>query len=74
MLVTIGYLGRVAVFEVVQIDHKLQEMISNRASMETMKRYVSENDIRSLREELIDLVNQGMTSSDEAVRILYNID
>ena len=69
-----GYLGRVAVFEVVQIDHKLQEMISNRASMETMKRYVSENDIRSLREELIDLVNQGMTSSDEAVRILYNID
>lgn len=69
-----GYLGRIAVFEVVLVNNKLQELIANRATMETLRAYVEDHHIRSLRDELVTLVNQGITSTDEAVRILYNVD
>ena len=56
------------------MNNKLQELIANRATMETLRAYVEDHHIRSLRDELVTLVNQGITSTDEAVRILYNVD
>lgn len=69
-----GYLGRIAVFEIILVDQKLQEMIAKRATMDDLRDYVNKHDIRGLRNELVDLIRSGITSTEEAVRILYNID
>jgi len=69
-----GYAGRTAVFEVILIDSKLEQMISKRASMDDLKAYAVAQKMRMLRDEVLDLVNQGKTSIEEAIRILYTAD
>ena len=53
---------------------KLQELIAKRAPMDDLKVYAREQDMRMLREEVLELINQGITTVDEGVRILYTVD
>ena len=69
-----GYTGRTAVFEIVLIDGKLERMISEKASMDDLKAYAEAKDLRTLRDEVMDLVENGKTSIEEAVRILYTAE
>ena len=69
-----GYTGRTAVFEIVLIDGKLERMISEKASMDDLKAYAEAKDLRSLRDEVMDLVESGKTSIEEADRILYTAE
>ncbi len=69
-----GYSGRTAVFEIVLIDSKLERMIAESASMEDLKKYAATKDLRTLRDEVLELVEAGKTSIDEAVRILYTAE
>jgi len=69
-----GYSGRIAVFEVIMIDSKLEEMIARRASMDEMKIYAATKKMRMLRDEVIELINEGKTSIEEGIRILYTTD
>lgn len=69
-----GYLGRTAVFEIVLIDSKLQEMISKSEPMEKLQEYARQNKMRLLREEVLDLITQGVTTVEEGIRILYTVD
>ena len=69
-----GYSGRLAAFEIVLVDQKLEELISKNASMETLRAYAVEKKMQMLRDEVIEFLNQGLTSVDEALRVLYNVD
>lgn len=69
-----GYQGRTAVFEIILIDAKLQEMIADKANMDDLKKYASTQKMRMLREEVLDLINQGVTTVEEGIRILYTVD
>jgi type IV pilus assembly protein PilB len=69
-----GYAGRMAVFEIVLIDSKLERLISKGADMDELRQYALDKKLRTLREEVMDLVNGGITSIDEAVRILYTAE
>ena len=69
-----GYQGRTAVFEIILIDAKLQEMISDRANMDDLKAYAKDKKMRMLREEVLDLINSGVTTVEEGIRILYSVD
>jgi type IV pilus assembly protein PilB len=69
-----GYSGRLAAFEIVLVDQKLEELISKNSSMETLRAYAIEKKMQMLRDEVIEFLNQGLTSVDEALRVLYNVD
>lgn len=69
-----GYQGRTAVFEIILIDNQLQEMIADRANMDDLKKYAKEKKMRMLREEVLDLINTGVTTVEEGIRILYSVD
>lgn len=69
-----GYQGRTAVFEIILVDSKLQELISKRAPMDDLKNYAQTQKMRMLREEVLDLINKGVTTVEEGVRILYTVD
>lgn len=69
-----GYQGRTAVFEIILIDAKLQEMIAEKANMDDLKTYAKNKKMRMLREEVLDLINSGVTTVEEGIRILYSVD
>ena len=69
-----GYQGRTAVFEIILIDSKLQELIADKANMDDLKAYARDKKMRMLREEVLDLINSGVTTVEEGIRILYSVD
>jgi type IV pilus assembly protein PilB len=69
-----GYSGRVAAFEIILVDSKLEELISKNSSMETLRAYAEEKKMQMLRDEVIEFVRKGLTSVDEALRVLYNVE
>jgi type IV pilus assembly protein PilB len=69
-----GYSGRTAVFEILLLDKHIQDLVAKQASMEELRAYTELNNMRLLREEVLDLVNKGETTIDEAVRLLYTVD
>ncbi|HET6785975.1 MAG TPA: GspE/PulE family protein [Erysipelotrichaceae bacterium] len=69
-----GYSGRLAAFEIVLVDSKLEELISKNSSMETLRAYAEEKKMQMLRDEVIEFVRKGLTSVEEALRVLYNVD
>ena len=67
-----GYRGRVAIHELVAVDKTLRRMISERAPAEQMAAHARQaQGMRTLREEALDLVREGVTTPEEALKILF---
>ena len=67
-----GYKGRIAIHEVIVIDKEIREMIVERRTMEEILEYVKRTqNLRTLKEDLIHLVEQGVTTVDELVRLTH---
>lgn len=60
-----GYRGRIALYEIVLVDDKLREMISRSAELGEIKKAARERGIKSLLDNGIMKVEQGMTSIEE---------
>jgi type IV pilus assembly protein PilB len=69
-----GYSGRLAVFETVLVDGHLEDLISRGASLEDLRNYAKEKKIPMLRDEVMNYVQSGTTTVEEALRILYNVE
>ncbi|MGB7594289.1 MAG: ATPase, T2SS/T4P/T4SS family [Erysipelotrichaceae bacterium] len=69
-----GYQGRTAVHEVLMIEQGMEELISRRASMEELRKYTHERGMRMLRDEVLELIDKGVTTVDEGIRILYAVE
>ena len=69
-----GYSGRTAVHEVLMIEQGMEELISRRASMEDLRKYTRERGMRMLRDEVLELIDKGVTTVDEGIRILYAVE
>jgi type IV pilus assembly protein PilB len=64
-----GYYDRIGVFEFVEFDAGLAELVIRRASVEEMQRYASEHGAITLRDDALAKVRSGMTTLEEAVRV-----
>lgn len=69
-----GYTGRTAVFEILEIDRKLQAMISNKEPIEKLIEYVGSKNMITMRDEILRLVREGTTCINEAIKILYTVE
>lgn len=69
-----GYSGRTAVVELVVIDEQLQTMIANGATMDRLNDYIKSKNVRLLRDDVLRLIRQGVTTVEEARRILFNVE
>lgn len=65
-----GYRGRVGVFEVLIFDDELRAMIVDKASMRELQTYAEQAGMLTLRENAIKLVSEGVTTVDEAIRVV----
>ncbi len=64
----IGYMGRVALFELLEVDDRLCDLILERAMAHDLRRYArKELGMRTLREEGLIKCLQGLTSVEEVL-------
>ena len=71
-----GYRGRIAVFEMLEINSKVRAMISRRASREEIEAELKkpESGFVSLRKNAIRLVLEGVTTVSEVLRVVSQED
>ncbi|TKJ37345.1 MAG: ATPase [Planctomycetes bacterium B3_Pla] len=64
-----GYVGRVGIYEFLVIDELFRDMINKDSSVNNMRRAFHESDRRSLYDDGILKVKQGMTTMEEVLRV-----
>lgn len=65
-----GYLGRTGIYELLVPDKKVRAMITDRASYQEIKTYVTQTlHMRTLREDGLLKAKQGITSVEEVLRV-----
>ena len=65
-----GYKGRLAIQEVLIVDEKVEEMITNSASEAEIKKYAVKNGMITLTEDGKEKVKDGLTSYQEIARLI----
>ncbi len=63
-----GYRGRMAIFEIMQLDDQLRELVKNQASTNVLRAESQRQGMRSLREAGLLAIYEGQTTIDEVVR------
>ena len=67
-----GYKGRISIHEILPIDKPIREMISNGSTAEAIKEYGrKELGMLTLKESALELVEEGLTTVDELVKVAY---
>jgi type II secretory ATPase GspE/PulE/Tfp pilus assembly ATPase PilB-like protein len=64
-----GYLGRIGVFEVMEITEKLRAAIESKATPAKIKGIAKSEGFSTLRESAIKVLLKGITTFDEIVRV-----
>lgn len=64
-----GYLGRIGVFEVMEITEKLRAAIESKATPAKIKEIAKSEGFSTLRERAIKILLKGITTFDEIVRV-----
>ena len=66
-----GFRGRTAVFEILIIDEEIQDMIMKRSSAQEISRHArSSGKMKSLRDDALIKINNGMTTVEEAASVV----
>ena len=66
-----GFKGRRAICEVLEMTGPLRDLVLRRPSADEIKQYLMRGHWRSLKQEGIRIVEQGITSIDEMMRVCF---
>ncbi len=67
-----GYKGRISIHEILPVDKKVREMITNGNSVEEIKQYAIRSlGMSTLKESALALVESGKTTVDELIKVAY---
>jgi len=64
-----GYLGRVGIFEVLEINEEIRQMTINHSSSDKIKKAALDNQMTTLLEDGLNKVGAGLTTIDEVLRV-----
>lgn len=70
----IGYSGRTAIFEIMEVNAAMRRLIAHNATTEDMIVCARENGMKTLRENGIEFVMQGVTTIEEVLKASYEHD
>ena len=68
-----GYRGRTAIHEIIHCTGTISTLIANGASTEQLESTARANGTKLLRDNVADLVQQGVTTMDELIRVTYAV-
>jgi type IV pilus assembly protein PilB len=63
-----GYKGRVGLFELLEIDDDIRDMVTSDASVDDVRNFARSQGMTTLREAGLKLIFDGQTTIDEVVR------
>lgn len=66
-----GYFGRIGVFEMMEVNDEMRKLISANAPTEALTEAARKTGMRTLRENAIQYVLEGVTSIEEMLRASY---
>lgn len=67
-----GYRGRIGVFELLAVDEGIRDLITAKASTSVIRRQArKEQNMKSLRDDGLDKVLQGITTLEEVNRVTF---
>ncbi len=66
-----GYLGRTAIYEILVVDDRIRRAIVSSADSEAIKRMALERGMKTLLENGIEKVKEGITTLEEVLRVAY---
>jgi len=64
-----GYKGRLGLYELMELKEELRDLITGNPSLGDLRRAAIEQGMRTLREDGLQKVSQGMTTVDEVMRV-----
>jgi type IV pilus assembly protein PilB len=70
----IGYKGRIAVYEIMEVDREVRELIAKNENSDTIKDVAIKNGMKTLRMNCTRLVKNGTTTIDEMLKIAFSKD
>ena len=65
-----GYLGRSGIFEIMEINDTLRELIFQQISKDVLRRVATDLGMRTLRQSAVDKVLEGATTLEEVYRVV----
>lgn len=69
-----GYKGRQSIHEIVIVDKQIMKMISAKAPIEEIYKYaIEETKMRTLFDSMRELVVKGISTTDELLKLSYNV-
>lgn len=66
-----GYKGRTVVSETLVIDHECEKYIMSRVSLQDMSKYLRSKGMKTMYEDGMEKVEQGITTEQEILRVLH---
>jgi len=68
-----GYRGRIGVFEILEITPEIRPLISQQAGRPVIEQELASahSEFKTLRENAIQLVEEGITTTEEVQRVIY---
>ena len=64
-----GYKGRMGIFELLEIDDDMRQLISRNSTLTELRHAAKEKQMRSLRDDALLKVAAGMTTVEEVMRV-----
>jgi len=68
-----GYKGRMAVHEILVFDQHFRELVHSNASVGELRAYALSSGMTPLKESAVDLVNRGVTTLEELIKITHGV-
>jgi len=65
-----GYKGRIGIYEALQVDAALQELIITNPSRDELDSYIEKNHIQTLFSDGLNRVREGVTTIEEVTRVV----
>ena len=71
-----GYRGRIGVFEILEITPEIRPLISQQAGRSAIEQELASahSEFKTLRENAIQLVEEGITTAEEVQRVIYETE
>ena len=66
-----GYQGRIGVYELLRLTPEVKALVAGRASYDQVRETAATQGMRTLRQEAVRLVAEGVTTVAEVVRSIY---
>lgn len=66
-----GYMGRISIREVLEVNHEIRELVMTRANAEQIKEAAVKQGMRTMLQDGYDKALQGHTSIEEVLRIIH---